>query len=274
MMGRMFAGFRNAGTIRRDRPLTDDELKQVVPSVFSEEKHGSRSERYTYIPTISLLTRLRAEGFEPFYACQQRVRDTDRIDHAKHLLRLRRHDQIMGSEVSEILLLNSHDGSSSYQMIPGQFRHICANGMVCGEVFGQIRVPHKGDIVGKVIEGAYEILDRFGEIEHSREEMKRIHLNRGEQAAFAETALEFRYDGQHVPISAESLLQVRRREDNANDLWTVYQRTQENVIRGGIRGRTAKGALTKTRPINGIDGDIKTNRFLWSLAEKMKELKS
>ncbi|EEF6566847.1 DUF945 domain-containing protein, partial [Salmonella enterica] len=32
----------------------------------------------------------------------------------------------------EIILLNSHDGSSSYQMVPGLFRFICTNGLVCG----------------------------------------------------------------------------------------------------------------------------------------------
>jgi hypothetical protein len=42
--------------IRRDRPLTREELFRVVPSVFSEDKHESRSERYTYIPTISCWT--------------------------------------------------------------------------------------------------------------------------------------------------------------------------------------------------------------------------
>lgn len=273
-MARLFKGFRPDGGIRRDRPLTNDELRNAVPSVFSEEKHDSRSERYTWIPTSVILTRLRDEGFEPFFACQQRVRDQGRVGYAKHLLRLRRRDQIVAPEVSEIILLNSHDGSSSYQMIPGQFRSICSNGMVCGEVYGEIRVPHKGDIVSQVIEGAYEILERFEEIEDSRDKMKLIQLDHREQIAFAETALEFRYDGQHVPITAESVLNARRKEDKPNDLWTVYQRTQENIIRGGIRGRTAKGAMTTTRAINGIDGDIKNNRFLWSLAEKMKQIKS
>ncbi|MFB4358913.1 DUF932 domain-containing protein [Pantoea sp. BR_17] len=59
---------------------------------------------------------------------------------------------MLASEVSKIILLNSHDGSSSYQMIPGQFRSVCSNGMVCGEVYGEIRVPHKGDIVSQVVE--------------------------------------------------------------------------------------------------------------------------
>lgn len=128
--------------------------------------------------------------------------------------------------------------------------------------------------MGQVIEGAYEVVKRFEAIESSRDDMKLIRLDKHEQRAFAETALEYRYDGMHVPVLPETLLRSNRREDEADDLWTVYQRTQENAIRGGQTERTAKGQRTKTRAINGIDGDIKTNRFLWSLAEKMKELKS
>ncbi|MBU9818466.1 DUF945 domain-containing protein [Rahnella sp. BCC 1045] len=273
-MVRLTSAFRSANVIRKDRPLTDDELRRHVPSIFSTEKHESRSERYTWIPTITLLDSLRKEGFEPFFACQQRVRDIGRSGHAKHMLRLRRQSDITREEVSEIILLNSHDGSSSYQMIPGQFRFICLNGMVCGETFGEIRVPHKGNVVEQVIEGAYEVLKRFEAVEESREEMKLIRLSGEESRVFAETALEYRYEGQHVPVTPESVLRSKRCADEGNDLWRVYQRTQESILRGGLYGRNAKGGRVTTRAINGIDGDIKTNRFLWSLAEKMKSLKS
>lgn len=91
---------------------------QYVPSVFGENKHESRSERYTYIPTITLLDNLQREGFHPFFACQTRVRDVGKREHTKHMLRLRREDQINRNQVPEIILLNSHDGSSSYQMLP------------------------------------------------------------------------------------------------------------------------------------------------------------
>lgn len=74
-MTRLASRFGAANLIRRDRPLTREELFRVVPSVFSEDKHESRSERYTYIPTISLLDSLQREGFQPFFACQTRVRD-------------------------------------------------------------------------------------------------------------------------------------------------------------------------------------------------------
>jgi hypothetical protein len=277
IMTRLSSRFGNANTIRRDRVLTNEELQHYVPSVFSEDKHGSRSEKYTYIPTITLLDNLRREGFQPFFACQTRTRDEDKRGHTKHMLRLRREGQIARDEVPEIILLNSHDGSS-YQMIPGMFRFVCANGMVCGQTFGEIRVPHKGDIVGQVIEGAYEVLSIFDRVQESSAEMKSIQLRPEEQKIFATTALNWKYDekgeGKHVPLDASDVLTVRREADKPGDLWTTYQRVQENMVKGGLWAKSEKGRYSRTRAVTGIDGDVKLNRALWEMAEMMKQLKS
>ncbi|EJD6643630.1 DUF932 domain-containing protein [Providencia rettgeri] len=268
-MTRLASRFSSANSIRRDRPLTTEELFRTVPSVFSEEKHNSRSEKYCYIPTITLLDSLQKEGFYPFFACQTRVRDASRRDHTKHMLRLRRHDQITGNQVPEIILLNSHDGSSSYQMLPGFFRYICQNGLVCGDTFGEVRVPHKGNVVDKVIEGAYEVLSTFDTIADKREEMQSLVLPPPAQHIFAQAALTYRYGEKHHPITEAQVLQPRRFEDKKNDIWTVYQRLQENLIKGGLSGRNAKGKRARTRSVNGINGDIKLNKALWVLTEQM-----
>ncbi|HBR9642371.1 TPA: DUF932 domain-containing protein, partial [Klebsiella pneumoniae] len=95
------------------------------------------------------------------------------------------------------ILLNSHDGSSSYQMIPGMFRFVCTNGLVCGTSFGEIRVPHKGDIVGRVIEGAYEVLGIFDKITEGVDVMKSIALTKEEQRLFGQAALTYRYEDEN-----------------------------------------------------------------------------
>jgi hypothetical protein len=140
--------------LRSEHPLSDDQIRRVAPSIYAEDKHDSRSERYSYIPTAAVLTKLRVEGFQPFMVCQTRVRDEGKREHTKHLLRLRHASQINGCEANEIILLNSHDGSSSYQMLAGMFRFVCHNGLVCGDTVADVRVPHKGDVAGHVIEGA------------------------------------------------------------------------------------------------------------------------
>lgn len=53
----------SAPTLCADSPLSDDQIRRVAPSIFADGKHESRSERYTYIPTIEVLRGLRNEGF-------------------------------------------------------------------------------------------------------------------------------------------------------------------------------------------------------------------
>ncbi|EBG9392246.1 DUF945 domain-containing protein [Salmonella enterica] len=268
-MTRLASRFGRANVIRRDRPLTREELFCVVPSVFSEDKHASRSERYTCIPTITLLENLQREGFQPFFACQTRVRDQGKREHTKHMLRLRREGQITGHQVPEIILLNSHDGSSSYQMLPGLFRMVCQNGLICGESFGEVRVPHKGDVVERVIEGAYEVLDVFDRVDEKREEMQALTLPPPAQQAMAKAALTYRFGEEFQPVNETQLLTPRRVQDQRNDLWTTYQRIQENLVKGGLTGRNATGKRARTRAVSGIDGDVKLNRALWVMAETM-----
>ena len=73
--------------LRTDHPLSDEQIRRVAPSIFAEDKHASRSERYSYIPTAAVLTELRKEGFQPFMVCQTRVRDEGKREHTKHTKR-------------------------------------------------------------------------------------------------------------------------------------------------------------------------------------------
>ena len=51
---RLASRFGYTNQIRRDRPLTHEELMHYVPSIFGEDRHTSRSKRYAYIPTITV----------------------------------------------------------------------------------------------------------------------------------------------------------------------------------------------------------------------------
>ncbi|MDR5826263.1 DUF932 domain-containing protein [Caballeronia sp. LP006] len=264
----------NAPVLRSEIPLTDDQIQSIAPSIFAAEKHESRSKRYTYIPTIDVLNGLRREGFQPFMVAQTRVRSEDKRDFTKHMIRLRHADQISGKEANEIILLNSHDGTSSYQMLAGMFRFVCCNGMVCGTNVGEVRVPHKGDVVGEVIEGAFRVLDNFEVVDEQREGMQGVTLDTGAQNAFARAALELKYDSEDAaaPVTETQILRPRRMEDGGLDLWTTFHRVQENMVKGGLRGRSATGRTTTTRAVSGIDQNVKLNRALWVLADEMRKM--
>ena len=264
-------------SLRSSSPLTDEQIRAVAPSIFAAEKHVSRSDRYTYIPTGEVLTALRKEGFEPFMVCQTRVRQDDRRDFTKHMVRMRHATQVNDAEANEIVLLNSHDGTSSYQLISGLFRYVCSNGLVFGDTFSDVRVHHKGQIVDRVIEGAYEVLDGFDLVRERRDGMRAITLDTAEQAIFARAALALKYEPdpvKPVPITETQVLAPRRGDDVRSDLWSTFNRIQESLLNGGLLGRGATGRRMRTRPVQGIDQNLRLNRALWMLAEEMRHLKS
>jgi len=264
----------NAVALRSQHPLTNDQIAEVAPSILAHTAHESRSARYSYIPTVDVLDALRKEGFQPFMVCQTRVRNEDMRDFTKHMIRLRHADQIGGREANEVILVNSHNGASSYQMIAGMIRWACQNGIVCGNVTNDIRIPHKGDVIGEVIEGAFKVVKSFDETAEQREGMEATVLDEGEQVAFARAALALRYDeAALVPVTERQILAPRRVEDQGSDIWTTFNRVQENIIRGGLHGRNAKGKATTTRAVAGIDQNIRLNRALWVLADELRRLR-
>jgi Domain of unknown function (DUF932) len=223
---------RNTHVIRSEMPLAEEQMRAAAPSIFALGAHASRSERYTYIPTIEVLRGLRKEGFEPFMVAQSKSRIEGKTEYTKHMIRMRHAGQVTARpEANEIILINSHDGASSYQMLAGVLRFVCCNGLVCGTVSNDIRIPHKGNIQGDVIEGAFRVLDDFEAVDASTEGMKALTLDVDEERAFATSALALRYgersEGQPpAPITAEQLIEARRPEDLGHSLWATFQRVQ------------------------------------------------
>lgn len=274
----------NLRVLRGNQPLNEDQMRSAAPSIFAEGKHASRSTRYTYIPTIDVLRGLRKEGFEPFMVAQGASRVEGKAAFTKHMIRMRHAGQVQTRpEANEIILINSHDGASSYQMLAGLFRFVCCNGLVVGQVVEDVRIPHKGNVQGEVIEGAFRVLDEFAAVEDHMAAMKALPLEPAEQVAFATAALAVRF-GEHgvaetgghrpAPVTAEQLIEARRPEDIGDSLWTTFQRVQENVIRGGQAGRSTRGRRLQTRPVGSIDRGVSLNRALWMLAEEMRKLKA
>ncbi|KRA52034.1 MULTISPECIES: DUF932 domain-containing protein [Pseudomonadota] len=269
---------RNSHQISGREALDNEALFRHVPSVFAREAHDSRSERYVYVPTIEILEGLRREGWFPFFAVQAVPRDGNRVGHAKHMLRLRRDDGIGKPEAAEVIIVNSHDGTSSYQMFAGMLRFVCTNSMIAGERFEEVRVPHTGRIQDQIIEGVYTVAEDFPRLIDATEGMKETRLTQAEQTVLAEASLVVRYGEDESPIRPDQIIAPRRREDVGQSLWQTFNVIQENLIRGGISGRrqTADGRIrrSQTRAINGIDQNVGLNRALWTLAEGMQRLKT
>ncbi len=275
--------------VRDNNGLTADILKEATPALFANEAHESRSARYVYIPTIEIIAQMIKEGFIPVQAMQAKPRQEDKFDFAKHLVRFRKRDELGLSvpESSEIILVNSHDGSSSYHLMNGIFRTVCQNGLISGDIEHNFKVRHTGDIINDVIEAAYTVTYLADETMDTINEMKNISLIPAEQKLFAEYAMKARYNlledeedeilqemtqEKELPIPSEKLLRIRRSADNKPDLFTTMNVIQENVIKGGVSAYDKNYRKKTLREIKGIDQSVKVNKLIWAFAEELKKI--
>lgn len=248
--------------------LSQEALREQAPAAFADSAHGSRSSAYTFISTAAVMEALGVAGFYPVEARQAtRARS---VLHARHLIRFRRRFETVAlrDAVPEILFLNSHDGTSAYQLRLGLYRAVCTNGLVASEgTFPVFRVAHRGDVVADVVRAALQVGERFEALAGSVERMERTRLDQLERLDFAAQAAAMRFRGPlQAGLEASRLLVPRRAEDAGNDLWRTFNVVQENVLRGGIVRRTPSGRLVRTRAIRAIREDVRLNSGLWDLA--------
>ncbi len=167
----------------------------------------------------------------------------------------------------------------------GLFRIVCKNSMVTQTgTLDSLKVRHTGTpegVQGKVIEGTYEVLKNSEYALAAPQDWSQVNLNRDEKMILAEAAHTLRFDDQDSnlaqAIDPSRFLNTRRVADRRDDLWTQFNVVQENVIRGGLHGVTrddqGRRRNVSTRAVNGIDQDVKLNKALWILTQRMAELK-
>ncbi|HWZ63641.1 MAG TPA: DUF932 domain-containing protein [Steroidobacteraceae bacterium] len=248
--------------------LTAEALRDRVPAAFAPTAHQRMSSAYTFISTERVLSALASAGFLPVEA-RQAARARSPL-YTRHLIRLRRRFETIAlrDAIPEVLFLNSHDGTSAYQLRVGLYRVVCTNGLVVSAgAFPTWRVAHRGDVVDNVVEAALQITERFGDLATAIERMERTNLDRLAQLDLAFEALRLRFPGDPPgTVEPGQLLVARRPEDLGNDLWRTFNVLQENLLHGGFQRRLASNRLRRTRRITAIREDVRLNSALWELA--------
>lgn len=226
------------------------------------------SSKYQFISTAACIELFAKEGWVVADSSVANPRKRDPA-FAKHMLDFRHTDlaPIHGA-VPRIILVNSHDGTSSATALGGVFRFVCSNGLVIGDTAGQERMRHSGDAAADLIHrmrtlaknttGLYDKIDRWSKFD----------LSAAKRKEFARFASQLRW-GDAGQFEAEDLLQVRRPEDDAGDLWTTFNRLQENTVRGGLVGLSRSGRAATSRPLSDITRSVQFNAQLWQLAEEV-----
>ena len=165
--------------------LTLDEIKTICPSVSTPapnpelRKRLGITERYVHVPTTQVIEDIIQLGWEPIQAVQVNARKKKGFQ--RHMVKFVNRDFIKEdtTEYPELLLSNSHDGTTSFTLDVGIFRLICSNGMVVkSEDFGSMKVRHYGYDFDVIKSAVSEMMQKIPEYLRQVEGMKSTKLER------------------------------------------------------------------------------------------------
>ena len=255
--------------------LSNEQIAQLAPAVMSTEHKAGLSEHYTHIPTIQVVEDMRKLGWEPVQAIGVKARKGGNSAIKKHLVKFRNEGVFMADENGnvdsyiEVLLTNSHDGSSTFRFEIGIFRLVCSNGLVVKDHdLGELKIRHMGydfemlrALINTMIEKLPDVvgcINKFADSPISDELAQE----------FALKAAQLRFGDNMKNLDPNMLLLIERQEDANNSMWAVLNRVQEKLVNGGFYYQNEKGKSRKARKIKNFTQNIDFNSQLWELADE------
>lgn len=252
---------------------------KAVPAVA--ERAASRvSDKYKFIPTTDIIDAMREADFEPVRAMGVRSRVEERRNFGKHQIAFR-HGTGFGADVGdmfpEIILRNSHDGVGAFVLTAGVFRLVCLNGLVVGDSMDQMRISHRTKTpLEDIVARSLAMANQFGVLAGTIERSRGIEMSRADQLQFARRAIALRFPQDDVNgaprVEPSVILEARRAEDASNDIWTVFNRVQEHLVRGGNPMVMANGNTRRMRELTRMETNFDFNRGLWNLFDEAIEV--
>lgn len=187
-----------------------------------------------YIPTIDVVQKLQKEGWLINGVDEQRNRKTRKI--INNYVQMTHPDLAVKNNkgkdeaYSSVTIQNSCSGNQPLQMSVGAYRMVCSNGLIRFD-------EHAESEKIKHTEINYRDLDRFicslnvksQNIINQLNSWKQQNLTFEQMHKLAFNATKLRYSENDGKFNPNILLKVNRVEDAGNDVWTVFNRIQENL---------------------------------------------
>ena len=257
--------------------LSTSQIKSIAPSVFTKQGFENLSAKYTHIPTSRVIDDMESLGW--FVTDVKEIKARKRVGYQKHLLVFRNPDLVIngvdGDTIHpQILISNSHDGTSSFIFQSGLFRMICSNGLVVStQNFNKMKIRHMNYTFEELQEKIRSMVDQLPLTIDSMNAMKSTVLGQEQTLELAKRALTTRFDEDEVDdlnINLDELLRPTRDEDKGQGLWEVFNVIQEKILEGDFQ--YMKGTkLRKARKVKNFQQDIKINSRLFEIASEFIE---
>jgi hypothetical protein len=216
--------------------------------VTTTHKRDGLSDRYSLIPTTDICNTLQEAGWEFTSGTARRTRSEARSLTAAHVLRFRNQSlPKVGDNIIEAVILNSHDGTTAFEMGFGVYRLACANGLIIRTAsLSGFRLTHSSLNLDNVFYAARAMSARAPQVAEIISRWQEIKLDEEQQLSLIRKSLTARWDNIAF-ADMDAVIRPQRAEDTGSDLWTSFNRIQERVIRGGME-------VTLLRTITNEDG--------------------
>jgi len=264
--------------------MTADDIRHRAPAVFEDTKAERLTERYQSLNTGSLIPVLADYGYFPVQAAQKRAAKGQTPVHKAHMIAFAKPtDEATGDVRSEIIMYNSHDGSSAVKLFAGAYRFICSNGIVAGEGLSR-SIYHTKKSLSDFEAMLRGVIDNLPYVMQRFDSARQVQLDAAQRYELAKQAVMKRWqqfdstivDAEGRPIKGSyaidetirGALGVQRSEDDLSDAFTVWNRIQENVLRGNVNIKSISDkniGIRKARPITAVAEHVRINSELFDL---------
>jgi hypothetical protein len=147
----------------------------------------------------------------------------------------------------------------------GVYRQVCSNGLWVMDTAWENNISHTKRSFDNLPNIIHSTINNISEFMEKLNQMANVDLNNDEMNDLAERAARLRFGDDVERYIVNQLLNVRRKEDADNDLYTVYNRVQEGLTKNNmlidLRGKPLSG-------VSNIKDDIAINQQLFQLVEE------
>jgi hypothetical protein len=265
-----------------DTYLSKDQIRELAPLVFAEAPtNPDVSNKYLFVNTETIIDDLDKLGWKPVTVAQRKSRGSNTI-FSKHMVSFQNPEIKITSKNGDdafprIILTNSHDGMQAFKFSVGIYRLVCSNGLVVAdEEFSDFKIKHKGytfaelrNVVTQAVEdlpNRVEVMNKMQDKILTQEEKNKLALDamlvRAGIEPGSDKAKKFNYDDETIV----DILDPKRKEDEGDDLWKVFNVIQEKITQGDFHAALTGAKVRKVRKIASFEKDIKVNKELFKLA--------
>ena len=238
-------------------------------SVLASSPAETVSSRYRFISTYDIVQELNQHGWYVKHASETPTRKEIYIGKQAHSLELMHRDFLpirdLGDISPMILLRNGHNGKSRLSINIGIHRKVCANGLILPESFLSVSCTHTGNVKSLVAAALLQVKSTIPYVLGCAAKWNNLLVNDNQRMHYLTRIKNegLLRDG----LDLNLLDRPNRSYDQGNTLWLMYNRIQENLIKGQLPYVTTNNRSMHTREIRSISRKYDTNQKLWELTQ-------